>query len=257
MRNTVEYMKRSCRILRRLTGSVGKVVRYSPNRLLINSSAALRDIYDHSRPVKKSKAFATLSRILGAQTLLTIIDKTVHRRRRKLINQGFSPEALAKSEPIMVEHVRVFCDQLLKQNPVNLDGWTQATNIKDWCNYLVFDIAGEFIFGQNFHLLTSPENRFIIDAVLELNKRSGAYAQSPTLARFHFDLLWPPTAFRLWRKSLQWRGFVRERLQSQSQEEGKSPKGLFYKLLGVKDPETGEPISYNELMAEAQLLQVA
>lgn len=120
-------------------------------------------------------------------------------------------------------------------------------------NYLAFDIASEFIFGQNFHLLTSPENRFIIDAVLELNKRSGAYAQSPTLARFHFDLLWPPTALRLLRKSLQWRGFVRERLQSQDE----NPKGLFYKLLGVKDPETGEPISYNELMAEAQLLQVA
>ncbi|KAI4197975.1 MAG: hypothetical protein LQ350_005560 [Teloschistes chrysophthalmus] len=153
----------------------------------------------------------------------------------------------------MVEHVRIFCDQLLKQSPVNHDGWTQATNVKDWCNYLAFDIASEFIFGQNFHLLTSPENRFIIDAVLELNKRSGAYAQSPTLARFHFDLLWPPTALRLLRKSLQWRGFVRERLQSQDE----NPKGLFYKLLGVKDPETGEPISYNELMAEAQLLQVA
>ncbi|KAI4236820.1 MAG: hypothetical protein LQ352_007977 [Teloschistes flavicans] len=233
----------------------GDVVRYSPNRLLINSSTALYDIYDHSKPLKKSKAFATLSRILGAQTLLTIIDKAVHRRRRRLINQGFSPETLTKFEPIMVEHVGVFCDQLLKQKPANRDGWTQATNVKDWCNYLAFDIAGDFVFGQNFHVLTSSENRFIIDAILELNRRSGAYAQSPTLARFHIDLIWPPTAFRLLRKSLQWRGFVQRRLQSPEDE--KNPNGLFYRLLGLKDPATGEPISYSELLAEAQLLQVA
>lgn len=91
------------------------------------------EIYDHSKPVKKSKAFATLTRILGAQSLLTIIDKNVHRRRRKVINQGLSPEMLTRFEPAMVEHVEIFCDQLSKDGSDVREGWTKMKNVKDYC----------------------------------------------------------------------------------------------------------------------------
>ena len=91
------------------------------------------DIYDHSKPVKKSQAFAAVSRVLGGHTLLTLIDKSVHRARRRLVNQGFSPEELSEFEPVMVDHIKTFCDQLLATTNASNGGWTYNRNVKAWC----------------------------------------------------------------------------------------------------------------------------
>ncbi len=149
----------------------GNIVRFGPDRLLMNSSTAVRgmpssmrnevhldlvltliaiEIYDHSKPVKTSKAFATLTRILGAQSLLTIIDKSVHRRRRRVINQGFSPEMLTRFEPAMVEHVRIFCDQLLKDRSDVREGWTKMKNVKDFCERFLpwMSLVDSYLIGR-------------------------------------------------------------------------------------------------------------
>ena len=132
----------------------GSTVRYGPNRLLVNTATSLHgtstpitdiinsdltivlhvlDIYDHSKPMKKSKAFATVSRYIGGQSLLTLIDKTLHRNRRRSYNPGFSPEALSNFEPTMISHIRIFCEQLVKKT-TNVEGeWTEPKNVKDLC----------------------------------------------------------------------------------------------------------------------------
>lgn len=95
------------------------------------------DIYDHSKTVKKSKAVTTVSRILGRQSLLTMIDKPLHRSRRRLISQGFSSERLAEFQPIMLAHIRTFCDQLLATTDACRDWWTWNRNVKAWCKLLL------------------------------------------------------------------------------------------------------------------------
>lgn len=79
------------------------------------------------------------------------------------------------------------------------------------------------------------------------------HAQCPKLAGLHLELLWPPINLHIFRKCLQWRQSLRERLERQE----KATNGLFFRVLGVKDPETGKDVSYDELLAEAQFLQVA
>jgi hypothetical protein len=54
-------------------------------------------------------------------------------------------------------------------------------------------------------------------------------------------------------KCLRWRQHVLRRLKDKET----TLNGLFHRVLDMKDPETGEDIPYNDIMAEAQLLQVA
>ena len=45
------------------------------------------------------------------------------------------------------------------------DGWADAWNVAQWCNWLVFDIMGDLVFGKAFGMLESPKNRFAVELV--------------------------------------------------------------------------------------------
>lgn len=90
-------------------------------------------------------------------------------------------------------------------------------------------------------------------AVLALNRRNGVYAQCPGLAWFHLELLWSPIDPQTSEKWLRWGQDVGDKLKTQE----KTTSSLFSTVLGAKDPETGNDISYPELIAEAQTLLVA
>jgi len=45
------------------------------------------------------------------------------------------------------------------------EGWNQQWNVANWCNWLVFDIMGDLVFGKAFGMLESPANRFAVDLV--------------------------------------------------------------------------------------------
>ncbi|KAL9030491.1 MAG: hypothetical protein Q9196_001393 [Gyalolechia fulgens] len=170
----------------------------------------------------------------------------------------------------MIDHIRLFCDQLVRKTPNDHDGWTQARNVKDLCrlprgigsaptncnlagNWVAFDIGGDFVYRQKFRTLVTEEKRYLNNAILALNIRGGMHAQCPKLARFYLELLWPPIDLRTFRKCVEWRRSFGEKLKGQ----GKATRGLFFKTLGVEDPETGKDVSFNKLLAEAQFLQVA
>ena len=109
------------------------------------------------------------------------------------------------------------------------------------------------MFGQNFHTMTTIENRYVLYAILALNKRNGVYAQCPRLAWLNLELLWSPVDRLTLKECLRWRQEVGDRLKDAE----KTSKSLFSTVLNARDPETGEEISYTELMAEAQTLLVA
>lgn len=221
----------------------------------------MTDIYDHSKPVKKSSAAHTIGRKLGGHSIIFMTDKEVHRNRRKLLSPGFSPEALAQFEPVMVGHIRTFCDQLLKGDSDGRDGWTETKNVKEWCkiflrpflastdplligSWLTFDVAGDFVFGQQFHLLTDPKSRIIINAVLTSGIRNGIYKESPALAKFQF---WPPSDIQTLRKVFG--GLLKDRERASN--------GLISKVLNLKDSETGQGLPYNEILAECRTMLIA
>lgn len=97
------------------------------------------------------------------------------------------------------------------------------------------------------------DNRFMVNAILALNVRSGIYAQSPALASLHLDLLWWPVDRQTLLKCLQWRRDVSRTLI----EEKKSLNKLGSSILGKGELRTGTDNLQDKLMVEAQVLLVA
>jgi hypothetical protein len=82
----------------------GKNVRYAPNRLMVNTNTALHDIYGMKKNVKKSKDYAGMVHM--APNTLTLIDKTEHGRRRRVMSQGVSTGMIRSYEPKIKQHVK-------------------------------------------------------------------------------------------------------------------------------------------------------
>ncbi|KAL6714381.1 hypothetical protein ACLMJK_007804 [Lecanora helva] len=142
--------------------------------------------------------------------------------------------------------------------------------MRDWCQYsfhiihsnpltfetgswLTFDIIGEFGYGVELCTMKNHDHRFMIDVVLALDARNGIYAQSPHLPGRVLDLLWSPLTHRTMIKSLRWRTEMKDKVLGKE----KASSTLFSNLLNARDPETGDRLSMQELMAEAQFLLVA
>lgn len=101
--------------------------------------------------------------------------------------------------------------------------------------------------------MKSQEYRFMIDVVLALDARNGIYAQSPSLPGQILDIVWSPLKRKHLMQSLKWRAEMKDKVLGKE----KASSTLFSNLLEAKDPETGQGLSMQELMAEAQFLLVA
>lgn len=128
--------------------------------------------------------------------------------------------------------------------------WLLRLSIGSW---LTFDIIGEFGYGIELKTMQAQDHRFMIDVVLALDARNGIYAQSPNLPGQILDLIWSPLKRKNLFKSLRWRAEMKEKVLGKE----KASSTLFSNLLEARDPETGQGLSMQELMAEAQFLLVA
>ena len=227
------------------------------------------DIYDHGKNVIKSKSYSPIAHATGGPNLLATVDKSKYRRKRRILSQGFSSDALKAFEPEMMKLLGVFCNNLVMSDTSDHSQWSEPKNMRDWCrrffppegylltcesgSWLTFDIIGEFGYGIELNTMNAQDYRFMIDVVLALDARNGIYAQSPSLPSHILDLLWAPLHQRNLIQSLKWRSQMKEKVLGKE----KVSSTLFSNLLEAKDPKTGQGLSTQELMAEAQFLLVA
>lgn len=92
-----------------LHATYGPLVCFSPNSLAINDPAALKAIYGHGANVQKSPGFYHGFRAHPAAigTLLAT-EKVHHARKRRIMGQAFSEQAMRDLEKHVLENVRVF-----------------------------------------------------------------------------------------------------------------------------------------------------
>lgn len=64
-----------------------------------------------------------------------------HARYRRAFANAFSEKSLKSQAPVIEQHVDGFMAQLKKRNTVDLT---------DWFNFLTFDLAGDFSYGESF-----------------------------------------------------------------------------------------------------------
>ena len=91
------------------------------------------DIYGHGKNVIKSKSYMPIAHATGGLNLLATIEKNAYRRKRKLLSQGFSAEALKSFEPKMLKLLKDFCSEIVKGSRPTEDCWTPPKNMRDWC----------------------------------------------------------------------------------------------------------------------------
>ena len=146
------------------TNYAGPIFRYAPDYIVINNADSARAIYSGPKTnVRKAPMYKFLhdNNATGSSS---VIDKTVHARKRHIISQGFSDAALRDLEPYIIANIEQWCD-LLDTNSngqkTEAGQWSEAKDMSRWANYLTFDVLGDLCFGKPFGLLTSAAQRYI------------------------------------------------------------------------------------------------
>ncbi len=145
----------------------GAYVRLGPNLLSVNTNTGLKTIYGFRSNVRKASFYEAFPSTPKAVSVHSSIDKMQHARKRRVMSHAFSDAAIKSLEKYILANVRVGCEMLGKSLEGQIDekGWTQKMNAAHWCEWLVFDIMGDLVFGKAFGMLESPVNRFATELV--------------------------------------------------------------------------------------------
>jgi hypothetical protein len=149
----------------------GPIVRIGPNSLSINTATALKSIYGFRSNVRKADFYTAFPASKATVNVHSSIDKLQHARKRRVMSHAFSDSAIKSLERYILANVRTACRLLgeKQDGPLRLSeekgAWKDAWNMANWCNWMVFDIMGDLVFGKAFGMLESPTNRFAVDLV--------------------------------------------------------------------------------------------
>ncbi|KAL1797315.1 hypothetical protein ACET3X_003921 [Alternaria dauci] len=245
----------------------GPYVRLGPNLLSVNTATGLKTIYGFRSNVKKASFYHAFPSTPKAVSVHSAVDKMQHARKRRVMSHAFSDSAIKSLEKYILANVRVGCELLgRKSNSNNWSaekslsdekdgGWNDAWNAAHWCEWLVFDIMGDLVFGKAFGMLESPVNRFATQLVGNAAHRHLICGTHLTIHNWHLDKLF-------FRKIAGQRAQYMQYSKGQAMERTKlgvdvDRKDFFYYLLNAKDPETGKGFSMDELWGESNLLIIA
>ncbi|KAL8757990.1 MAG: hypothetical protein Q9184_004061 [Pyrenodesmia sp. 2 TL-2023] len=232
----------------------GPIVRFGPNRISINSATALRDIYSTRANVQKSSVYSSYKHFFsGIDMSMTTIDRKKHAYKRRVNAQALTSAAIKSLEERILRNVRVFCDSLVEERSVM--EWSSPKDMTRHIGWLVSDIMGDVTFSKNWEVQRSARYRkFVEDGPLGV---AGIHltGHMPFLLHFGLDrLLFRPLIEgtrqlnQLSKSITDWRVGQGDILDGQD---------LFSHLLRARDPETGDTLTHEEMVAEAGLFIVA
>jgi cytochrome P450 len=248
----------------------GTIVRFSPNSLSINDPAALRTIYAHGANVQKSVFYECFRAAPQAISTLLATEKQHHARKRRIMGQAFSDSALRGFEQYVQGHVKDLArriDDTVISSTDATSEWSKPLDMAEWCNWLVFDIMGDLVFGRSFGTLgEKPENRRGIFLLGRAARRNYTVAAMPLLLYSGLEKVLPLLR-GLYFDRCQYLAFGKKQVMERTKEGGLGQPGapstkperrdIFSFLLHAKDPESGEGMPMPELWMEGNTLIVA
>ncbi|KAK7721994.1 hypothetical protein SLS63_009274 [Diaporthe eres] len=129
----------------------GPIVRIAPSEISFSTLEGLETIYHGATP--KNGTFSkqgTLQDIitnfiLPGPNIITMHDRTTHRKLKGRIEPAFTPKALFQQEPIINAHIKAMCS--------NLDGVAAASgqdviNITDIVSGMLWNMVSDLAFGE-------------------------------------------------------------------------------------------------------------
>ncbi|KAI0967187.1 cytochrome P450 [Xylaria arbuscula] len=153
----------------------GNVVRIAPNRLVFNSTKALHDIYDNDRVVKSHVYLVTLG-FTGTTNVFSVIDRTAHRSKRKLIGAGVSERAMREFESTMAGQIDIFLKQILESSRNS-----EFVNMSTRCKRLTMDVIGLLAFGYPMNTQTEEKYRTLHGGIEASNAHNNVLLHWPRL----------------------------------------------------------------------------
>jgi hypothetical protein len=142
--------------------SAGSVIRIGPDTLDFDTAGAFAAIHkDRHANVKKGDWYKTVDASSGDFSVQTVIDKSEHAFRRRVLAPAFSDSALRHQEDLIDQNVLVFLNQMSKD--VQDDGWTAPKDFSEWITCYGFDYVSDLAFGSSFKLLEDSEHRYLPD----------------------------------------------------------------------------------------------
>ncbi|KAL0256810.1 hypothetical protein SLS55_007619 [Diplodia seriata] len=122
-------------------------VRIGPNEVSFATLEAQTAIYAKQEDGRFSKAGTFLSLfsdlVLNAPTLITIPDPGLHKRLHRVIEQAFTPHALAKQEPIQKLHI----DKATSELDRHAESGTKV-DLADALETMFWETIGDLAFGE-------------------------------------------------------------------------------------------------------------
>ena len=166
--------------LHKLHQKYGTHVRVAPNFVSVNTVTGLHDIYGHGKKIRKSDFYSAFPAIKGAWNTHNAIDKQLHGRKRRVLSQAFSDNALKGMEEVMLLHIRQLCSIFAGEGKNESEKKVGTWNLADWFGYLSYDVMGELCFGKSYDMLVDGARRGVIGLVDRAAFRH--YVVSPSLS---------------------------------------------------------------------------
>lgn len=152
------------------------VLRVAPNQLLFRSPQALKDLISRSDVYRGDFAL----RVIGftSQNVSNIQNPEAHKRKRKLMNPGFSNVTLAKQESTLINPlINKFVDKVGSLEGAKFDA----------CSYfdcVTSDIVGRLAFGADFGMIDDPVSHPFLHVLPDALRMSVIAQCIPEVYRF-------------------------------------------------------------------------
>lgn len=252
---------------------------------------ALKEIYGHganARNVQKADFYEAFPAVKGVHNTHNCINKAEHARKRRVLSQAFSENALKGLESLVLKNVEIFFRAVEERMAKGKEGAEKfvgkngksGLDMGEMFTWLTYDVLGELCFGKAFGMLVDESQRFVAGLIdnathnhhivssppppetesVQFQKTNiilqcGHYLPLTTLNLSR--LLFPTIAAERWRFILHSRACANERMALHTSGLDADKRDFFHYLLGAVDPETGKGFETVELWGEANVLMIA
>ncbi|OAL56028.1 cytochrome P450 [Pyrenochaeta sp. DS3sAY3a] len=177
--------------LKRLHEEYGDFVRIGPSEVSTVHPDAVAKIHGPGTKCVKGPWYDIT---LPQRSLHQTRDRTLHDRRRRIWDRGFSSKALKSYE----ERIQTYTLQLLH---AITERKGSSMNMTDWFSFYSFDVMADLAFGKSFNMLLTGEAHFVLNILRKGQAMSGVFSAMP----WFFNLLSRiPGAGKEFKKMNEW-----------------------------------------------------
>ena len=138
-------------------------MRVGPNRISVNTVAALQDVYSIRANVRKADFYTVFSYFFKVPMIVTTINRRDHTFKRRLLMQALNPTAIKLMEAPILTNSVTFCQSLFDEKSSTT--WSPGRDMSRLFAYVTSDVMGETSFSRSWDLVRSDTNRQILTTV--------------------------------------------------------------------------------------------